>query len=253
MRFSIFLPELANTERVPVLYYLSGLTCTDENVIQKAGAQRAAAKHGIAFVAPDTSPRGTEIEGEHESYDFGSGAGFYLNATEPLWSTNYRMEQYVVEELPQLIQAEFNVSDAASITGHSMGGHGALITALRNPDKYCSVSAFSPICNPVECPWGQKAFTGYLGEDQASWRQYDATELMRSRGPSTFEDILIDQGAEDNFLTQGQLRPEAFQEACQAAGQNLTLRLQPGYDHSYFFIASFMDDHVNFHAKYLRK
>jgi len=257
MTFSIFLPPQAGQGgvRVPVLYYLSGLTCTDDNFTQKACAQRAAATHGIAVVAPDTSPRGAGIEGEDESYDFGSGAGFYVNATVDKWARNYQMYSYVTEELPAIVNASFPVDGSSvGITGHSMGGHGALTLALRNPQMYRSVSAFSPICNPVQCPWGQKAFNGYLG-DVSAGREHDATELMLSRGPFQFSDILIDQGTSDNFYSGevNQLLPENFLEACKAKGQKCTLRMQEGYDHSYFFIASFIDDHISFHAKILKK
>jgi S-formylglutathione hydrolase len=255
MTFSIFLPPAALAgERVPVLYYLSGLTCTDDNVTQKACAQRAAAQHGIAVVAPDTSPRGANVEGEDESYDFGSGAGFYVDATEAKWSTNYNMYTYITQELPGLINGNFSVDGSrVGITGHSMGGHGALTIAMRHPDIYKSVSAFSPICNPTKCPWGQKAFTGYLGSVEAG-RPHDATEIMLSQGPFPgFADILIDQGKADNFYSGSvnQLLTENFEEACKAKGQKCTVRMQDGYDHSYFFIASFIDDHIAFHAKYM--
>lgn len=255
MTFSVFLPPQAESQgTVPVLYYLSGLTCTDDNVTQKACAQRAAAAHGIALVAPDTSPRGCNIEGEDDSYDFGSGAGFYVDATEPKWATNYNMYSYITKELPAIINTNFPVdSRRVGISGHSMGGHGALTIALRHPDVYRSVSAFSPICNPMKCPWGEKAFTGYLGSVEAG-REHDATELMLSRGASpVLQDILIDQGTSDNFYSGpvNQLLTENFGEACKAKGQACTIRMQEGYDHSYFFIATFMEDHIAFHAKYL--
>jgi S-formylglutathione hydrolase len=246
MRFGIYLPPQAASGKVPVLYWLSGLTCTDENFATKAGAQRIAAELGMAIVMPDTSPRGLDLPGEDDNYDFGSGAGFYLNATESPWAGHYNMYDYVVDELPALINEHFPVvSGRVSISGHSMGGHGALTIGLKNPDRYRSVSAFAPIVAPMQCPWGQKAFTGYLGPDQESWRQHDATELVqRIQLPG---EILIDQGAADDFLVE-QLKPELFEAACSAAGQQLTLRMQPGYDHSYYFIASFIEDHLRFHA-----
>jgi len=246
MRFGIYLPPQAAHRTVPVLYFLSGLTCTHENFMTKAGAQRVAAELGIALVMPDTSPRGLNLPGEDDSYDFGSGAGFYLNATQAPWAGHYNMYDYVVTELPALIKANFPVDDTrVAISGHSMGGHGALTVALKNPDRFRSVSAFSPIVAPTRCPWGVKAFTGYLGEDRADWQQYDATELVqktRLRG-----EILIDQGAADEFL-DAQLKPQLFEAACRAAGQPLRLRMQPGYDHGYFFVASFIEDHLRFHG-----
>lgn len=245
MIFAIYLPPQAQTQPVPVLYWLSGLTCTDENFMQKAGAQRIAAELGMAIVAPDTSPRGTDLPGEHDSYDFGSGAGFYVNATEAPWAENYRMYDYVVDELPALIEAHFPVTDQRAISGHSMGGHGALICALKNPGRYRSVSAFAPISNPINCPWGEKAFSGYLGADRETWKAWDSCELIasaRERLP-----LLVDQGEADDFLAE-QLKPQALQAACEAAGHPLELRLQPGYDHSYFFIASFIADHLRHHA-----
>jgi len=257
MTFSVFLPPQAAEAgaRVPVLYYLSGLTCTDDNFTQKACAQRAASLHGIALVAPDTSPRGAGVEGEDESYDFGSGAGFYVDATVEKWAGHYKMYSYITKELPALINASFPVDGSrVGITGHSMGGHGALTIALRNPEMFKSVSAFSPICNPTKCPWGEKAFTGYLGS-VAAGAEHDATELMRTKGPfPSFSDILIDQGAADNFYSGqvNQLLPENFLEACQSKGQTCTVRKQEGYDHSYFFIASFIDEHIAYHAKYLK-
>eukprot|EP00411_Alexandrium_monilatum_P058385 CAMPEP_0175510734 /NCGR_PEP_ID=MMETSP0096-20121207/11539_1 /TAXON_ID=311494 /ORGANISM="Alexandrium monilatum, Strain CCMP3105" /LENGTH=501 /DNA_ID=CAMNT_0016812915 /DNA_START=59 /DNA_END=1561 /DNA_ORIENTATION=- len=256
MTFSVFLPPQVTQAgtKVPVLYYLSGLTCTDDNVTQKACAQRAAAAHGMVIVAPDTSPRGAGIEGEDESYDFGSGAGFYVDATVDKWAKNYNMYSYITKELPALINANFPVdSSRVGITGHSMGGHGALTIAMRHPDVYKSVSAFAPICNPTKCPWGEKAFTGYLGSVGAG-KEHDATELMLARGPFPgWKDILIDQGAGDNFYSGSvnQLLPGNFEEACKAKGQPLTLRMQEGYDHSYFFISTFVEDHLKFHAAYL--
>lgn len=250
MDFAVFTPPQAARGPVPVLTYLSGLTCTWENVTVKGGAQRFAAEHGLLFVAPDTSPRGTDFPGEHESYDFGSGAGFYVDARVDPWSRAYRMYSYVTEELPALLAAHFPADTARQgITGHSMGGHGAMVAALRNPDRYRSLSAFAPICAPSRCPWGQKAFTGYLGPDPETWRRYDACELVGAsgwRGP-----ILVDQGDADPYLEQ-QLQPERLREACASAGVELELRYQPGYDHSYYFIASFMGDHVAHHARLLR-
>jgi S-formylglutathione hydrolase len=248
MVFAIYLPPQAQTEKVPVLYWLSGLTCTDENFMQKAGAQRMAAELGIALVAPDTSPRGTDLPGEHDSYDFGSGAGFYVNATRQPWSAHYNMFDYVTEELPALVEQYFPVTDKRAISGHSMGGHGALICALKNPGRYASVSAFAPIANPVNCPWGEKAFSGYLGDDRESWKAWDACELVATAKEKL--PLLVDQGEADNFLKE-QLKPEALEAACEAAGHPLELRLQPGYDHSYFFIASFIEDHLRHHARAL--
>ena len=246
MVFAIYLPPQAEAGPVPVLYWLSGLTCTDENFMQKAGAQRLAAELGIAIVAPDTSPRGTGVPGDPDgAWDFGLGAGFYVNATEEPWRRHYRMYDYVVEELPALVEAHFPVSDARAISGHSMGGHGALVCALKNPGRYRAVSAFAPIANPSACPWGEKAFARYLGADRARWLEWDACALIagtRERLP-----LLVDQGEADGFLAE-QLRPEALRAACAAAGHPLNLRLQPGYDHSYYFIASFIDDHLRHHA-----
>ncbi|MDY6942762.1 MAG: S-formylglutathione hydrolase [Pseudomonadota bacterium] len=249
MRFAVYLPPQAAQQRCPVLYFLSGLTCTEQNFMVKAGAQRAAARHGLILVAPDTSPRGLGLPGEDDRYDFGSGAGFYLNARQSPWSENYRMYDYVISELPELIAAHFPAdTERSGIFGHSMGGHGALVAHLRNPGRYRSVSAFSPICNPTRCPWGRDAFTGYLGPDEQSWQEYDATHLVRENG-STLP-ILIDQGLDDEFLSE-QLHPQRFATACKAAGVELTLREHPGYDHSYYFIASFIEDHINHHAKAL--
>jgi S-formylglutathione hydrolase len=246
MRFGIYLPPQAETEKVPVLYWLSGLTCTDENFATKAGGQRLAAELGMAIVMPDTSPRGLNLPGEDDSYDFGSGAGFYLNATQSPWAGHYNMYDYVVNELPALVNEHFPVDgERMSISGHSMGGHGALTIALKNPDRYKSVSAFAPIVAPMQCPWGKKALTGYLGDDKDAWRQYDACELVQQGQVSG--EILIDQGAADDFLEE-QLKPELFAAACEQSGQELQLRMQPGYDHSYFFIASFIEDHLRFHA-----
>jgi len=250
MEFAVFTPPQAADGPVPVLTYLSGLTCSWENVTVKAGAQRFAAREGMIFVAPDTSPRGFDFPGEHESYDFGSGAGFYVDATQEPWSANYRMYSYVNEELPALIAANFPADmEHQGIFGHSMGGHGALVSALRNPQVYRSVSAFAPIVAPSQCPWGEKAFGGYLGSDRAAWAEYDATELIAKRG--WHSEILIDQGSADDFL-ESQLKPELFQKACEATGAKLTLRIQEGYDHSYYFIATFMEDHFAHHARQLK-
>jgi len=250
MRFSIFLPPGASqNEKVPALYWLSGLTCTDENFIHKAGAQRTASALGIALVVPDTSPRGEGVPDDPDGdYDFGLGAGFYVNATQEPWLNHYQMYDYVVKELPGLMESTFPINDRRSISGHSMGGHGALVIALRNPQEYLSVSAFSPICNPVSCAWGEKAFSNYLGEDRLAWRQYDATELMKtsdSRLP-----ILIDQGDADEFLTE-QLKPGNLEAIAKERNLRYEYRLQAGYDHSYFFISSFIEDHLRFHAEIL--
>lgn len=246
MIFAIYLPPAAEDNKVPLLWWLSGLTCTDENFMQKAGAQRVAAELRLAIVCPDTSPRSTNLPGEHDSYDFGSGAGFYLNATQAPWNQHYRMYDYVTQELPALVRQHFPLNGKESICGHSMGGHGALICALKNPGRYQSVSAFAPICNPTQCPWGEKGFTGYLGEDREQWKQWDACELIRSQGSNL--PILVDQGDADNFYTAGQLKPEALKAVCEVAGVELNLRMQPGYDHSYFFIASFIEEHLRYHA-----
>ncbi|RFA31403.1 S-formylglutathione hydrolase [Alkalilimnicola ehrlichii] len=252
MRFAIFLPPQATGDRpAPVLYWLSGLTCTDENFMQKAGAQRLAAELGIALVAPDTSPRGEDVPDDPDgAYDFGHGAGFYVNATQAPWNRHYRMYDYIVEELPALIEAHFPVTAERAISGHSMGGHGALTIALKNPQRYRSVSAFSPIANPSRCPWGEKALSRYLGEDRDAWREYDSAELMRAAEAAQFLPALVDQGDRDNFLAE-QLKPEALTAAAQTSGYPLTLRMQEGYDHSYYFIASFIDDHLRFHAQHL--
>lgn len=251
MSFSVYLPPQPQAQAVPVLYYLSGLTCTAENFTIKAGAQRYAAEQGIMLVAPDTSPRNTGTPGEDREEDLGTGAGFYVDATAAPWHKHYRMYSYIVEELPALIAAKFPViPEKQGIFGHSMGGHGALVCALRNPDKYLSVSAFAPIAAPMCCPWGKKAFSAYLGESREQWRQYDASELVKQ---SPFaRPILIDQGSADPFLARQQLLPEVFARACEAVRQPLTLRIQPGYDHSYFFIASFMADHLQHHAAAFR-
>ena len=248
MNFAIYLPPQAGDGPVPVLYWLSGLTCSEQNFITKAGAQRYAAEHGIAIVCPDTSPRGDDVA-DAEGYDLGKGAGFYVDATEAPWSAHYRMHSYVVDELPALIEANFPVTDARAISGHSMGGHGALVVALRNPGRYRSVSAFSPIVGPSQVPWGQKALAAYLGEDREAWTQYDASELVKVATEKL--PLLIDQGDADEFL-DGQLRPQLLQAAAEAAGHPLSLRMQPGYDHSYYFIASFIGEHIAHHAAALR-
>lgn len=252
MRFGLFLPPQAQQKNVPVLYWLSGLTCTEQNFITKAGAQRVAAELGLALVIPDTSPRGVVLPGDNDSYDFGLGAGFYVDATQMPWAKHYRMATYIQEELPALLESKVPLdTQACGIFGHSMGGHGALTLALKNPQQYRSVSAFAPICAPSQCAWGQKALTGYLGTDKLQWHEYDACELIRSRG-WLHQDILVDQGSADNFLHE-QLKPELLQAACAQAGVKLQLRLQQGYDHSYYFIASFIDDHLRFHASRLHK
>jgi S-formylglutathione hydrolase len=260
MRFSVYLPPLqigsssspagsqASLAR-PVLYFLSGLTCTEENFMVKAGAQQFAAAAGLILVAPDTSPRNTGIPGEDDDWDFGTGAGFYLNATVAPWSRHYRMYDYVVNELPAVIQANFPVlPERQGICGHSMGGHGALVCALRNPERYRSVSAFAPIAAPSQIAWGEKAFSRYLGENRADWLAYDASALVSSHPFAT--EILIDQGLADPFLGN-QLLPERFEQACAQVGQSLNLRRHPGYDHGYYFIATFIADHIRHHAQYL--
>lgn len=247
MRFGVYLPPHAEVRKVPVLYWLSGLTCSEENFVIKAGAQRVAAELGLAIVVPDTSPRGLKIPGEDENYDFGTGAGFYVDATQAPWSRGYRMYSYLTKELSSLVASSFPVNPArVGIFGHSMGGHGALTIALKNPDCYKSVSAFAPICSPMRCPWGEKALTGYLGADRARWREYDATALIEDRGWNG-PTILVDQGTEDQFL-DSQLKPGLLEKACERAGVSLDLRMQEGYDHSYFFIASFIEDHLRFHV-----
>ena len=251
MRFSVFEPPQAKQGRVPVLFYLAGLTCTEETFMIKGAAQRLAAELGIMLVTPDTSPRGAEVPGEADHWDFGTGAGFYVDATEAPWSAHYRMESYVADELFTIVTTQL-AGDAkkVGIFGHSMGGHGALVLALRHPEKYRSVSAFAPIAAPTKCPWGHKAFTGYLGTDRSTWEQHDASSLMRQSQCPYPEGILVDQGLSDQFLAE-QLYPEAFEEACQAVDQPLTLRRHAGYDHGYYFIATFMDDHLRFHAERL--
>ncbi len=248
MQFAIYLPPQAQHGPVPVLYWLSGLTCTEQNFIQKAGAQSYAAEHGIAIVCPDTSPRGEGVA-DAESYDLGQGAGFYVNATQAPWAAHYRMHDYVVEELPALVEENFPVTTSRAISGHSMGGHGALTLALRNPGRYRSVSAFAPIVAPSRVPWGQKAFAAYLGEDRGTWAQYDACALLASASERL--PLLVDQGGDDEFL-DGQLRPQLLQAAAEAAGHPLRLRMQPGHDHSYYFIASFIGEHIAHHAAALK-
>ncbi|GAB2622640.1 S-formylglutathione hydrolase [Novilysobacter erysipheiresistens] len=248
MKFAVYLPPQAERGPCPVLYWLSGLTCSEQNFIQKAGAQRYAAEHGLVLVAPDTSPRGDDVA-DDEGWDLGIGAGFYLDATRKPWAAHYRMHDYVVNELPALVDAHFPTTTARGISGHSMGGHGALVIALKHPGAYRSVSAFAPIVAPGRVPWGRKAFAAYLGEDEQAWQAWDATALIanaRERLP-----LLVDQGGADEFL-DSQLKPELLRAACEAAGHPLTLRLQPGYDHSYYFIASFIGEHLAHHARALK-
>lgn len=246
MTFGIYLPPQAAEGKVPVLYWLSGLTCTDENFMQKAGAQRVAAELGLALVVPDTSPRGTDLPGEHERYDLGSGAGFYVNATQAPWSEHYRMYDYVTAELPKFVESNFPVIERRGIFGHSMGGHGALVCYFRNPGFYRSVSAFAPICHPSNCPWGRRAFGAYLGEERDAWLEYDATHLIGKSSEKL--PLLIDQGTEDEFLSD-QLKPGALEQAAIAAHYPLEIRYQQGYDHSYCFIATFIEDHLRHHAR----
>ena len=249
MKFSVYQPPQAKSEPVPILYFLSGLTCTEENFMGKSGVQQFAAKHGVMLVVPDTSPRQAGIAGENDDWDFGTGAGFYVDATQAPWRSAYQMYSYVTQELPALIAANFSVKpDRQGIFGHSMGGHGALICALKNPNQYRSVSAFAPIAAPMRCPWGQKAFTNYLGTNQADWKAYDASELVLTHSFNGM--ILIDQGTADTFLEK-QLMPDVFEQACAQVGQPLTLRRQPGYDHSYYFITTFIADHMRHHAEQL--
>ncbi len=248
MRFGVYLPPQAARHACPVLYWLSGLTCSEQNFIAKAGAQRYAAHHGVILVAPDTSPRGEGVANA-DGYDLGIGAGFYLNASQAPWARQYRMYDYVVDELPALVDAHFPTSTARAISGHSMGGHGALVIALKNPGRYRSVSAFAPIVAPSQVPWGEKAFAAYLGDDRSAWRDWDAVELLRNAGERL--PLLVDQGDADEFLAS-QLKPELLQAACEQAGHPLRLRMQPGYDHSYYFIASFIGEHIAHHARALQ-
>ncbi|NNF80418.1 MAG: S-formylglutathione hydrolase [Rhizobiales bacterium] len=248
MTFSIFLPPQAKAGKVPVVWWLSGLTCTDQNFVTKAGAQGTAAELGVAVIAPDTSPRGEGVPDDPEgAYDFGLAAGFYVNATQDPFAEHYQMYSYIVDELPALVGAEFPLDmDRQGIFGHSMGGHGALTIGLKNPDRYRSISAFAPIVSPMNCPWGHKALGGYLGDDKAAWAAHDACALVATTSDS--RPLLVDQGDADTFLEE-QLKPHLLREACDASGRELTLRMQPGYDHSYFFMATFMDDHLRHHAK----
>lgn len=249
MQFSVFLPPQAQLGKVPALYWLSGLTCTDENFSSKAGAQRIAAELGIALIIPDTSPRGADVaDAPGGAYDLGLGAGFYVNATEAPWASHYRMDDYIQQELPALIEAHLPITNKKAISGHSMGGHGALVLALRQPQNYVSVSAFAPICNPTQCDWGRKAFTAYLGADETNWAAYDASLLLAKTGSRL--PILVSQGGDDQFLAN-QLKPQQLQQAAVASGTALTYQLQPGYDHSYYFIATFIEQHLRFHAGYL--
>ncbi|WER50136.1 S-formylglutathione hydrolase [Cupriavidus sp. WKF15] len=250
MRFSVYLPPQARAGgKLPALFYLAGLTCTEETFMIKAGAQRFAAEHGLVLVAPDTSPRGAGVPGEADAWDFGVGAGFYVDATEAPWNTHWRMESYVTQELFNLVSRELPVDpDRVGIFGHSMGGHGALVLAQRHPQRFRSVSAFAPIAAPMQCPWGEKAFTGYLGTDRSRWAGHDASALMAAQTAAPFPaGILVDQGLADQFLPN-QLHPEAFEAACVAAGQPLTLRRHAGYDHGYYFISTFVADHIRHHA-----
>jgi S-formylglutathione hydrolase len=248
MTFSVFLPPQVQQGPVPALLWLSGLTCTDENFMVKAGAQRVAAQLGLALVCPDTSPRGTDFPGEHDDYDFGSGAGFYVNATQAPWSANYRMYDYVTRELPALVEAELPVNGKWGVSGHSMGGHGALICYLKNPGKYLSVSAFAPICNPSNAPWGQKCFAHYLGEERDDWAAYDAAQLIGDAQEKL--PLLIDQGSDDEWLSD-QLKPGALEQAAICSHHPLELRMQEGYDHGYYFVATFIEDHLCHHAQAL--
>lgn len=250
MRFASWLPIKQGDRPLPWLLWLSGLTCNEDNFMVKAGAQRYAAEHGIALIAPDTSPRNTGIPGEDDDWDFGSGAGFYVNATQAPWSAHYRMYDYVCRDLPALVSKSLGLDpDRVSISGHSMGGHGALTVALKNPGRFRSVSAFSPICSPMRCPWGEKALGGYLGHDRETWREYDSCELVAKASERL--PLLIDQGGGDEFL-KGQLRPELLRNACKQNAHPLDLRIRPGYDHGYFFVSTFIGDHLRHHAKALQ-
>lgn len=253
MTFALYLPPQCDTQRVPVVYWLSGLTCTDENFVNKAGAQRVAAELGVAIVAPDTSPRGDDVADE-DSYDMGKGAGFYVNATEQPWAKHYQMYDYVVSELPALLADEFNTTldlSREAISGHSMGGHGALVIGLRNIDRFAAISAFSPICAPSEVPWGQKAFPKYLGDDRQQWLEYDAATLLgQADNVPALPPIRVEQGLADNFLDE-QLHPHRLEDAAEKSGAQLEVHRREGYDHSYFFIASFIEDHLRFLGRYL--
>lgn len=250
MVFGAYLPPQAADGPVPALWWLSGLTCTDENFMQKAGAQRLASELGLAIICPDTSPRGTNLPGEHDDWDFGSGAGFYVNATQAPWSKHYHMYDYVTQELPAVAEAVLPLDGRRSVSGHSMGGHGALICALREPELWHSVSAFSPICHPSDCQWGIKAFTHYLGEDRNDWAAWDATQLVTQVPADRQLPILIDQGADDDFLGD-QLKPGSLEQACICTHHPLEINLRTGYDHSYFFVASFIDNHLRHHGRAL--
>ncbi|MCC5856362.1 MAG: S-formylglutathione hydrolase [Idiomarina sp.] len=253
MTFSVFLPPHAESGKVPAVYWLSGLTCTDENFSSKAGAQRVAAELGLALIIPDTSPRGEQVPDDPDgAYDFGLGAGFYVNATQAPWAAHYQMYDYIVNELPKLVEAALPVSTERSISGHSMGGHGALVIGLRNPERYRAISAFSPIVNPTQCPWGEKALGNYLGTDKTAWRAYDAVCLLEDTGASkaSIPSVLVDQGDADNFLAE-QLMTENLVKVNDQQQLGMTIRYQPGYDHSYYFIASFIEEHLRFHAKAL--
>ena len=252
MRFSVYQPPQAKLGKVPVLFFLAGLTATEETFMIKAGAQRLAAEFGLMLVSGDTSPRNTGIDGATKDWDFGEGAGFYLDATEAPWSRHFRMESWLTQELRELIVSGFPArADRVGIFGHSMGGHGALTLALRHPDIYRSVSAFAPISAPTRCAWGEKAFANYLGAERSTWNEHDASELMRQRKKPFPAGILIDQGSSDKFLLDGQLQPEAFEAACAGAGQPLTMRRHAGYDHGYYFISTFIADHLAFHRDIL--
>ena len=249
MTFSVFVPDHAPGAKLPVLWYLSGLTCTHANVTEKGEFRAACAKHGVIFIAPDTSPRGDDVP-DDEAYDFGKGAGFYVDATQEPWAKNFRMRSYIEQELPALIAANFPADmGRQGITGHSMGGHGALTIGLRNAGRFRSVSAFSPIVSPLSCPWGDKALTGYIGGDRANWREYDACALIEDG--ARLPDLLVDQGTADGFLEE-QLRTDLLIQACEKAGQPATIRMQEGYDHSYYFISTFMAEHVDWHAERLK-
>lgn len=249
MTFSVFVPDHAPGTKLPVLWYLSGLTCTHANVTEKGEFRRACAEHGIIFIAPDTSPRGDDVP-DDEVYDFGKGAGFYVDATQEPWAANFRMRSYIEHELPALIAEKFPVDmERQGITGHSMGGHGALTIALRNPGRFRSTSAFAPIVSPIDCPWGHKALGGYIGSDKAAWREYDAVALIEDG--ARLPDLLVDQGGADNFLDE-QLKTHLLEAACAKAGIPATIRMQDGYDHSYYFISTFMADHIAWHAERLK-